>query len=148
MDQVFAVRQVCEKAIERVRQLYGRLWTLRKRTTELIGVRCGKYCVYMVAMGGRLLRGVQSFYESSRACVRVANGLSEWFPVCVGLRQGCVMSPWLFNMYMDGVVREVNARVLGNGCELWNGNERLRLNQLLFADDAALVADSVEKLAR
>ena len=47
------------------------------------------------------------------------------------------MSPWLFNMYMDGVVREVNVRVLGNGCEFWNGNERLRLNQLLFADDAA-----------
>ena len=31
----------------------------------------------------------------------------------VGLRQGCVMSPWLFNFYIDGVVREVNARVLG-----------------------------------
>ena len=42
----------------------------------------------------------------------------------------------------------MNARVLGNGCELWNGNERLRLNQLLFADDAALVADSVENLQR
>ena len=39
--------------------------------------------------------------------------LSEWFPVNVRLRQGCVMSPWLFNVYMDGVVREVNARVLG-----------------------------------
>ena len=81
-------------------------------------------------------------------CVRVTNGLSEWFHVCVGLRQGCGMSLWLFNMYMDGVVREVNARVLCNGCELWNGNERLRLNQLLFADDAALVADSVENLQK
>ena len=27
--------------------------------------------------------------------------MSEWFPVNVGLRQGCVMSPWLFNVYMD-----------------------------------------------
>ena len=34
--------------------------------------------------------------------------MSEWFPVNVGLRQGCVMSPWLFNVYMDGVVRGVN----------------------------------------
>ena len=33
----------------------------------------------------------------------------------VGLRQGCVMSPWLFNVYMDGVVRKVNVRVLGKG---------------------------------
>ena len=50
--------------------------------------------------------------------------MSEWFPVNVGLRQGCVMSPWLFNVYMDGVVRKVNVRVLGKGLELLtvNGN--------------------------
>ena len=42
----------------------------------------------------------------------------EWFPVNVGLRQGCVMSRWLFNVYMDDVVREVNVRVLGKGLEL------------------------------
>ena len=41
--------------------------------------------------------------------------MSKWFPVNVGLRQGCVMSSWLFNVYMDGVVREVNVRVLGKG---------------------------------
>ena len=33
--------------------------------------------------------------------------VSEWFPVTVGLRQGYVMCPWLFNVYMDGVVRDV-----------------------------------------
>ena len=33
----------------------------------------------------------------------------------VGLRQGCVMSPWLFNVYMDGVVLEVNVIVMGKG---------------------------------
>ena len=53
------------------------------------------------------------YYVDSRACVRVGNDGSEWLPVNVGLRQGCVMSPWLFNVYVDGVVREVNVRVLG-----------------------------------
>ena len=61
-------------------------------------------------VGGKLLKAVKSFYVDSRACVRVGNDVSEWFPVNVGLRQGCVMSPWLFNVYMDGVVREVNVR--------------------------------------
>ena len=45
--------------------------------------------------------------------VRVGNYVSEWFPVNVALIQGCVMSPWLLNVYMYYVVREVNVRVLG-----------------------------------
>ena len=73
--------------------------------------------------------------------------MSEWFPVNVGLRQGCVMSAWLFNVYMDGVVPEVNVRVLGKWLKLLSANgDRFEINQLLFADDTALVADSEEKL--
>ena len=68
-------------------------------------------------VGGKLLKAVQSFYIDSRACVQVGNDVSEWFQVNVGLRQGCVMSPWLFNVHMDGVVRKVNVRVLGKGLE-------------------------------
>ena len=72
---------------------------------------------------------------------------TEWFPVNVGLRQGCVMSPLLFNGYMDGAVREMNARVLGKGLELLSVNDgRFEINQLLFADDTALVADLEQKL--
>ena len=75
--------------------------------------------------------------------------MSERFPVNVGLRQGSVMSPWLFNVYMDGVVREVNVRILGKGLELLSANGgRFEINQLLFADDTLLVADSEEKLCR
>ena len=51
----------------------------------------------MYGAGGKLLNEVQSFYIYSRSCVRVGNDMSEWFLVNVGLRQGCVMSPWLFN---------------------------------------------------
>ena len=62
------------------------------------------------------------------------------------------MSPWLFNVHMDGVVREMNVIwMLGKGLELLvagaNGG-RFEINQLLFADDTALLADSTEKLCR
>ena len=50
------------------------------------------------------------------------------------------MSPWLFNEYMDGVVREVNVRVLGKGLELLIANgSRVEINQLLFTGDTALL---------
>ncbi len=46
------------------------------------------------------------------------------------------MSTWMFNVYMDGVVREVNARMLGRSLSLTNGDDReWNLSQLLFADD-------------
>ena len=100
-------------------------------------------------VGGKLLKTMQSFHVESRACVRVRNDVSGWFPVNVGLRQGCVMSPWLFNVYMDDVVRGVNVRVLGKWLELVSANRgRFEINQLLFSDDTALVADSEEKLCR
>ena len=46
-------------------------------------------------------------------CLRGESGVSEGLDVNVGFREGCLMSPWLFNMYMDGVVGEVNEVVLG-----------------------------------
>ena len=81
--------------------------------------------------------------------VRVGNDVSERFPVNVGLRHCCVMPPWLFNIYMDGVVPEVNVRVLWKGLELLGANGgRFEINLLLFADDTALVAHPKEKLCR
>ena len=59
------------------------------------------------------------------------------------------MSQWLFNVYKDGVGREMNVRVHMKGLELLSANGgRFEINQLLFADDTALVANSEGKLCR
>ena len=113
----------------------------------MIDQHCMGHMLRVYGVEGKLLKAVQSFYVDSRVCVWVGNEVSEWFPVNVGLRQGCVMSPWLY--YMDDVVREVNARVHGKGIELLSVNGgRFEINQMLFADDTAQVADSEEKLCR
>ena len=108
---MFAVRQVCEKYLANGKDVFWAFMDLEKAydTIDLHGM-WQMLRVYGVL--GKLLKAVQNFYVDSRACVRVGNDVSEWFPVNVGLRQGCVMSRWLFNVYMDGVVREVNVKVL------------------------------------
>ena len=141
-DQIFTVRQLCDKLLAKGKDVYWAFMDLEKAYDRIDRKALWQVC-RIYGVGGRLLRGVQSFYEDSRACVRVGSEVSEWFPVRVGLRQGCVMSPWLFNLYMDGVVREVYARARIAGVVFEGG---LRVSQLLFADDTALVAESEEGL--
>ena len=53
---------------------------------------------------GQLLPEIKVFYQNVSACVRVDGELSDSFDIKIGVRQGCVMSLWLFNVYMDGVI--------------------------------------------
>ena len=99
MDQVFSMRQVCEKYLANGKDVFRAFMDLEKAYAPIDGHGMWQMLrVYRV--GGILLKAVQSFYVDGRACVWVGNDVSEWFPVSVGLRQGCVMSPWLFNIYI------------------------------------------------
>merc|ERR1711888_425040 len=145
-DQVFVLRRVCEKMKEKGKQVWVAFMDLEKAYDRID--RDAMWQVMRIyGIGGRVLRGIMSFYDMGRACVRVGSKVSESFEVRVGLRQGCVMSPWLFNIYMDGVVREVYSRVNGMGVKMRvHGESEWILSQLLFADDTALVAESAEQL--
>ena len=64
------------------------------------------------------MNAVHCFYVDSRVSVSVGYDVSEWFLINIGLRQSCVLSSWLFSVYMDRVVRNVNVRTLGKRLEL------------------------------
>ena len=80
---------------------------------------------------------MKSLYLQSEACVRVQRKNSEWFEVVMGVRQGCTMSPWLFILVMDSIVREARESFQG-GVQL----EGSKVQFLLFADDLVLVAEN------
>ena len=94
----------------------------------------------MYDVGGKLLSGIKSMYVDSSACVRVKVGQSDQFRIDSGVRQGCIMSLWLFNVYMDGVIKVVK---MGMGMR---GGREWRLPGLLYADDLALYGDWEEDL--
>lgn len=94
----------------------------------------------MYGVKGRLLSGVKAMYVGSKACVRVNGVKSEYFNVNIGVRQGCVMSPWLFNIFMDKCIKLAEEN--GSGVSVG----MLVIWILLYADDALLVAESEEKL--
>ncbi|TWW68274.1 R2DM Retrovirus-related Pol polyprotein from type II retrotransposable element [Takifugu flavidus] len=84
---------------------------------------------------GPLIRAVQSLYQRSRSLVRIASCKSDSFPVRVGLRQGCPLSPVLFITFMDRISRR------SRGVEGVEFGGR-KISSLLFADDVVLLAPS------
>lgn len=70
-----------------------------------------------------------------------------YFQVNVGLRQKYSMSPWLFNIFINGVVRQMTARIKKQRARVVYGSKRKwEVSQVLFADDTILEVDSRERL--
>ena len=90
------------------------------------------------------MKAVHSLYEKSKACVRVCREKGEWFEVGEGLRQGCVISPWLFNLFMDALMNKVREKAGDVGAILRDErrNSEWKIDWLMFADDTVLLGDS------
>ena len=85
-------------------------------------------------------------YVDSLACVRVKGGMSERLMIDSRVRQGCIMSLWLFNVYMDGVMKEVKMGMGRRRVSFLEDGREWRLPGLLYADDLFLCGESEENL--
>ncbi len=99
-------------------------------------------------VGGQLFKGIQAFYREANACVMVGGKFSESFAVEVGVRQGCVMSPWLFNIFMDRCIREMKCKVVNVGAKLRLNREVWSVITFPLVDDTVLLAESEGDLQR
>ena len=79
-------------------------------------------------MGGKLLSGINSIYANSLAYVTVKGSKTEDFRIDSDMRQGCIMFPWHFNVYMDAVMEEAKMGLGKRGVRIQEeGIERSRL---------------------
>ncbi len=97
-------------------------------------------------VGRKLLSAIKSFYEEASTCVNISGETSEHCEIKVGLRQHCVVSPWLFNIYMDGVMRKMKGKVGEVGVRIYAEGRKWVLNSILFADDTVLITESESDL--
>ena len=89
---------------------------------------------------GKMWRVVKGMYSVVQSAVLVGDEQTEWFDLSTGVRQGCVMSPILFSLFINGLAREINEK--GKGVDV--GGRRVRL--LMYADDIVLLAESARDL--
>ena len=85
---------------------------------------------------------LRNLYAGHEATVRTGHGTTDWFQIGKGVRQGCILSPCLFNLYADYIIRNAGLEEAQAGIKIAGRN----ISNLRYADDTTLMAESEEKL--
>ena len=85
---------------------------------------------------------LRNLYAGQEANVRTGHGTTDWFQTGKGVPQGCMLSPCLFNLYAEDIMRNAGLDEAQAGIKIAGRN----INNLGYADDTTLMADSEEEL--
>lgn len=163
IDPIFTLRQLQEKSIEQQRPLYMVFIDFTKAFDSVNRELLWKLLAHY-GCPDTFVKIMQEFHDGMEATVRIAGDTTESFPVSHGVKQGCVLAPTLFGLYLAAVLETTS----DSSCEVHKGVylrsrtdgnlfnlARLRakskcreicVEELLYADDSALVAQSLEDL--
>ena len=85
---------------------------------------------------------LRNLYAGQEATVRTGHGTTDWFQIGKGVRRGCILSPCLFNLYAEYIMRSAGLEEAQAGIKIAGRN----INNLRYADDTTLMAESEEEL--
>jgi len=83
-----------------------------------------------------------NLYAGQEATIRTGHGTADWFQIRKGVSQGCILSPCLFNLYAEYIMRNAGLDEAQAGIKI----ARKNINNLRYADDTILMAESEEEL--
>ena len=85
---------------------------------------------------------MRNLYAGQEATVKTGHGTTDWFQIGKGVHQGCRLSPCLFNLYAEYIMRNAGLEEAQAGIKITGRNT----NYLRYADDTTLMAESEEEL--
>ena len=85
---------------------------------------------------------LRNLYSGQEATVRTGHGTTDWFQIGKGVRQSCILSPYLFNLYAEYIMRNAGLEEAQVGIKIAGRN----INNFRYADDTTLMTESEEEL--
>ena len=138
-DQIFNLYAIVQKCLSKKgRKLYVAFVDLKK-AFDSVNHQLLLEAIQKEGVNGNFLNAIKSMYSSLMSCVRNGNDYSEFFECPVGVRQGCVLSPTLFSIFINELAKHVAISGV-HGVQLLP--TMLELFILLFADDIALISET------
>ena len=137
-NAIFIVRTLCERAIEVQHDLYLCFIDYAKAFDKVKHEDLFEF-LQNLDIDGKDLRLIRNLYWEQSAAIRIDGNIGKYTQIRRGVRQGCVFSPDLFNLYSENILRDLNDI---KGCIVGGYN----LNNVRYADDAVLIAGSESEL--
>ena len=113
------------------------LLTMPKPLTVWITINCGKILKDM-EIPDHLTCLLRNLYADQEATVRTGHETTDWFQIGKGVRQGCILSPCLFNLYAEYIMRNSGLEEAQAGIKI----ARRNINNVIYADDTTLTVES------
>ena len=95
-----------------------------------------------IGISDHLICLLRNLYASQEATVRTGRGTTDWFQIGKGICQGCILSPCLFNLYTEYIMRNAELEESQAGIKIAGRN----IYNLRYANDTTLMAESEEEL--
>ena len=108
VDAIFIVRQIIEKAKERKVNLHFNFIDFKSAFDTIWRKALWKMLAH-IGINKKIIKILETLYENSKCAVTIDRKLTEWSSVLVGVRQGCLLSPTLFNIFLDFVISEIKS---------------------------------------
>ena len=140
-DQIANIHWIMEKAKEFQKNIYFCFIDYAKAFDCVDHNKLWKILNEM-GIPGHLTCLLRNMYAGQEATVRTGHGTTDWFQIGKGVPQGCILSPCLFNFYAEYIMRNAGLDETQAGVRI----ARRNINNLRYADDTTLMAESEEKL--
>ena len=140
-DQIANIPWIMEKAREFQKNIYFCFIDYTKAFDCVDHQKLWKILKEMV-IPGHLTCLLRNLYAGQEATVRTGHGTTNWFKIGKGVRQGCILSPYLFNLYAEYILGNSRLDEAQAGIKIAGRN----INNLRYADDTSLMAESKEEL--
>ena len=139
-DQIANIRWIIEKAKEFQKNIYFCLLTMPNLLT--VWITTNWKILKEMGITDHLTCLLRNLYVDQEVTVRTGHGTTDWFQIRKGVRQGCILSPCLFNLYAEYIIRNSGLDEAQAGMKIAGKNT----NNLRYADDTTLMAESKEEL--
>ena len=140
-DQIANIRWIMEKGREFQKNIYFCFIDYAKAFGCVDHNKLWKILKEM-GLPGHLTCFLRNLYAGQEATVKTGHGTTDWFQTGKGVCQGCILSPCLFNLYAEYIMRNAGLEEAQAGIKI----ARRNINNLRHSDDTTLVAESEEEL--